>query len=90
MPIPTLEPPYAFVGGNASDEYQPGQPVWVHSGGSWRPGVVLHCSDKAVTVRYRPSDGPGTGADTVSGHVLAPRAEVDPMLDQPELTPSRV
>lgn len=84
MPVPTLGPqPHAFVG--AAEDYEPGQRVWVHRAGSWRPGVVLQRSSMAVTVRYRPADGPGTGVDTVSGHLLAARADRDPCLDDADV-----
>jgi hypothetical protein len=83
MPAPTLEPQlYPAADSPAPGEYEPGQRVWVHRDGSWRPGVVLHCSDRAVTVRYRPAAGPGTGVDTVTGPCLAARAEDDPALDE--------
>jgi hypothetical protein len=85
MPVPTVEPhlhPAARALG--SEDFRPGQPVWVHRAGAWRPGVVLHRSTQAVTVRYRPADGPGTGVDTVTSRSLADRSDADPFLDTPE------
>jgi hypothetical protein len=38
---------------------------------------MLSWSDKAAMVRYRPSDGPGTGVDTVTFGSLAVREEHD-------------
>jgi hypothetical protein len=55
--------------------------VWVHELGCWRPAVVLHASARAVTVRYRPAEGRGTGVDTVTCHNLAARDDDDPYLD---------
>lgn len=82
MPAPTVAPSlYAPVGAATPDDYQPGQRVWVHRDGSWRPGTVLHRSSRAVMVRYRPADGPGTGVDTVTERSLAARSEYDPFLD---------
>jgi hypothetical protein len=63
------------------DGYRPGERVWVHRSGSWRPGIVLHLSLEAVTVRYRPAEGRGTGVDTVTGQSLAVRNDDDPFLD---------
>jgi hypothetical protein len=83
MPVPTIEPQiYAPPGAPAADEYQAGQPVWVYRAGAWRPGVVLHSSAKAVMVRYRPAEGPGTGVDTVTNQCLAARSDLDPLLDR--------
>jgi hypothetical protein len=55
----------------------PGQRVWVHRAGTWRPGIVLSWSSKAATVRYRMGDGPGTGVDTVTFASLGARDEHD-------------
>ncbi len=86
MPVPTVAPAlHPMAGSPRSEEYRPGQPVWVHRAGSWRPGIVLYGSPRAVMVRYRPADGPGTGVDTVTGCSLASRSDFDPWLDNPEL-----
>ncbi|GAA1865645.1 hypothetical protein [Asanoa iriomotensis] len=61
--------------------FQPGTWVWVHTSGSWRPGIVLHSSPHAATVRYRPAEGRGTSVDTVTSHSLAARKDEDPFLD---------
>jgi hypothetical protein len=61
--------------------FQPGTWVWVHTSGSWRPGIVLHSSPHAATVRYRPAEGRGTSVDTVTTHSLAARKDEDPFLD---------
>ena len=66
-----------------ADDYEPGQRIWVHRAGSWRPGVVLHRSPRAVTIRYRPADGPGTGVDTVTARSLTLRDDDDPGIDDP-------
>jgi hypothetical protein len=58
-------------------ECRPGLRVWVLRAGAWRPGIVLSCSPKAVMVRYRPTDGPGTGVDTVTFGSLSARDEHD-------------
>jgi hypothetical protein len=80
MAAPTLDPRlHAFAG--VPEDYLPGQRVWVHRDGSWRPGVVLQYSPRAVTVRYRPAVGAGTGVDTVTVRSLALREEEDPGLD---------
>ncbi len=86
MPVPTLEPQlYAPAGTPATDAYRPGQRVWVYRAGAWRPGLVLNRSPRAVTVRYRPADGAGTGVDTVTAASLAARIDPDPCLDDPAL-----
>jgi hypothetical protein len=86
MPAPTIEPQlYELDGGH---DYQPGQRVWVYRAEAWRPGVVLHCTAQAITIRYRPNAGSGTGVDTVTGRVLASRDEDDPCLDI-EVIPTR-
>jgi hypothetical protein len=65
---------HAFI--DAAD-CTPGLRVWVLRGGVWRPGTMLSWSAKAAMVRYRPSDGPGTGVDTVTFASLALREEHD-------------
>jgi len=83
MAVPTMEPQlYALPDAPAAADYHEGQPVWVYRVGAWRPGVVLHSSVKAVLVRYRPADGPGTGVDTVTSESLAARTDPDPVLDR--------
>ena len=82
MSAPTLDPNHHTLDVmTPPDGYRPGERVWVHRSGSWRPGIVLHSSPKAVTVRYRPAEGRGTGVDTVTGHSLALRHDDDPFLD---------
>jgi hypothetical protein len=63
------------------DAYQVGQRVWVYRNSAWRPGVVLTISSQALTVRYRPGQGRGTGVDTVTGASVAARTDADPVLD---------
>jgi len=83
MSAPTVEPRYpASCVGSRPDGYRPGERVWVHRAGSWRPGVVLSSSTKAVTVRYRPSESRGTGVDTVTGDSIAARDDDDGFLDR--------
>ena len=89
MSAPTLGPTYTLSGAAPADGYNPGARVWVHRAGSWRPGIVLHSSSKAVTVRYRPAEGRGTGVDTVTGDSLAMRIDDDPFLDQPTVLQRR-
>ena len=79
MPAPTIEPQLYEVDGRHA--YQAGHRIWVFRAGAWRPGVVLHCTTQAVTVRYRPNDGSGTGVDTVTARLLALRDERDSCLD---------
>jgi diguanylate cyclase (GGDEF)-like protein len=55
------------------DTYSVGDPVWVHRHGAWRPGVIEATSSRAILARYRPSDGPGTGVDTVAAEHVASR-----------------
>jgi hypothetical protein len=43
--------------------------------------VVLGSSEKAASVRYRPTDGRGTAVDTVLAHKLVPRDDDDPYVD---------
>ena len=47
----------------------------------FRPGVVLGSSDKAASVRYRPTEGRGTAVDTVLPHKIVPRDDDDPDVD---------
>jgi hypothetical protein len=63
------------------DAYQVGQRVWVYRDSAWRPGVVLTISSRALTVRYRPGQGRGTGVDTVTGAIVAARTVADSVLD---------
>ncbi len=87
MPAPDLHPidrPPADVA--AADTYHPNDPVWVHRAGHWRPGRVERASSRAVTVRYRPTEHRGTGVDTVTAEHLAPRVELDELLDGPDRT----
>ena len=81
MPAPSTRPDGR---GNArtaaADSYRAGQTVWVFRG-SWRPGVVLSASSRAVMVRYSPAAGRGTGVDTVFAADLASRDDVDPAID---------
>jgi hypothetical protein len=77
MPVPTMEP-QAFPTTDMLADYASGQRIWVYRAGAWRPGIVLCGSAKAVTVRYRPADGPGTGVDTVTPTSIQLRAEPDP------------
>jgi hypothetical protein len=80
---PNLDPNHHTLAGTPPPGgYRAGKRVWVHRSGSWRPGIVLHSSHKAVTVRYRPAEGRGTGVDTVTVHSLAIRDDDDPFLDQ--------
>jgi hypothetical protein len=86
MPAPLADPePYDSAGSPGPADYRPGQRIWVHRAGSWRPGIVLYGSPQAVTVRYRPADGAGTGVDTVTSRSLAVRDDNDPCLDGPAL-----
>lgn len=65
------------------DQYPRGARVWVFCAGSWRPGVVLGSSEKAASVRYRPTEGRGTAVDTVLAHKIVPRDDEDPYVDKP-------
>jgi hypothetical protein len=75
---------------NRPTQYPPGARVWVLCAGSWRPGVVLGSSDKAASVRYRPTEGRGTAVDTVMAHKIAPRDDDDPFVDRPLLGQTNV
>lgn len=82
MPAPTIEPTrFAAPDALTADQLNPGEPIWVYRAGSWRPGVVLCVSPRAVMVRYRPTDAGGTAVDTVNLAVLALRGEPDPYVD---------
>jgi hypothetical protein len=84
MTASTLEPDHSTLAITAPPHgFCPGDRVWVHRANSWRPGIVLHSSAEAATVRYRPAEGRGTGVDTVTANSLAPRDDDDPFLDQP-------
>jgi len=85
MSAPTLDPNFSLTVAPVSDGFGPGERVWVHRSGTWRPGIVLHSSSQAVTVRYRPSEGRGTGVDTVTAQSLAMRTDDDPFLDHSPL-----
>lgn len=86
MPAPMANPDlYEPADAPAPADYRPGQRIWVHRAGSWRPGIVLYRSPQAVTIRYRPADGAGTGVDTVTSRSLAVRDDNDPCLDGPAL-----
>ena len=83
MSLPTTDPaarPNADV--TRPDQYPRGARVWVYCAGSWRPGVVLGSSDKAASVRYRPTEGRGTAVDTVLAHKLVSRDDDDPYVDR--------
>lgn len=83
MSAPTTDPAARPVDDIARpDQYARGARVWVFSAGSWRPGVVLSSSTKAVSVRYRPTDSRGTAVDTVLPDKLVPRDEDDPYVDK--------
>ncbi|GGQ83711.1 hypothetical protein GCM10010166_62360 [Couchioplanes caeruleus subsp. azureus] len=57
--------------------------VWIERGGGRRPGLVVRASRQAVTVRYRPGDGPATVVDTVPAARVDHRGEPD-LVDDPE------
>jgi hypothetical protein len=63
------------------DPFPRGTRVWVFCAGSWRPGIVLSSSEKAASVRYRPTEGRGTAVDTVLAHKIVPRDDDDPYVD---------
>jgi hypothetical protein len=86
MAAPLLDPHLRTEpAASPSAGYQPGSWVCVHTLGSWRPGIVLHSSPHAATVRYRPAQGRGTSVDTVTSHSLAARKDEDPFLDSAPL-----
>jgi hypothetical protein len=83
MSLPTVDPtmrPNDDV--TRPDHYARGAKVWVFCAGSWRPGIVLGSSDKAASVRYRPTEGRGTAVDTVLAHKLVSRDDDDPYVDR--------
>lgn len=83
MSAPTVDPATrAHADVTRPDQYPRGTRVWVHCSGSWRPGIVLGASDKAASVRYRPTEGRGTAVDTVMAHKLVPRDDDDPFVDR--------
>ena len=49
----------------AGPGYQPGDLIWIHRAGAWRPGEIISRSVTAATVRYRVTGAEGTGVDTV-------------------------
>jgi diguanylate cyclase (GGDEF)-like protein len=91
MPAPHLGPDQRNPADVApTDSYQPADHVWVHRGGSWRAGVVEAASPRAVTVTYRPTNGPGTAVDTLTAPYLAARTDTDPHLDRVDTDTSRL
>lgn len=84
MPAPDLDPAHRPPKEIApTNSYQPADPVWIFRGGAWRPGVIMSASSRAATVTYRPNAADGTGVDTLIAPDIAPRAESDPVLDNP-------
>ena len=81
MSAPAVDPATLPTDGARSDPFPCGARVWVFCSGSWRPGVVLGSSEKAASVRYRPTDGRGTAVDTVLAHKLVARDDDDPYVD---------
>ena len=78
MPAPATDPAGRDPATIASPiQYGPGTPVWIYRAGSWRPGRVECSSALAATVRYRPSQIPGTLVDTAIAPDLAARNEFD-------------
>lgn len=86
MPAPSTSPDGRTP--VTADAYSAGQAVWVYRG-SWRPGVVLDSSSRAVMVRYAPAAGRGTGVDTVFAADLASRDDFDPTIDPADPDASR-
>jgi hypothetical protein len=83
MPVPTVDPDQRDPADVApTNSYRPADPVWVHRGGTWRPGVVEASSARAATVTYRLSDACATGVDTLTARYVLARADLDPMLDR--------
>lgn len=83
MSAPTADPATrAQADVTRPDQYPRGMRVWVYCSGAWRPGIVLGASDKAASVRYRPTEGRGTAVDTVMAHKLVPREDDDPFVDR--------
>lgn len=87
MTAPTIDPDQRDPDDVApTDTYRPSDPVWVHLGGAWCAGRVEAASKIAATVTYRPTESYGTGVDTLTARYVAPRFDLDPVLDKP---PSR-
>jgi hypothetical protein len=82
MSAPVLDPGHMLAVTVPPGGFAPGTRVWVHRTDCWRPGVILHSSATAATVRYRPAEGRGTGVDTVTTNTLAARTDDDPFLDR--------
>ena len=86
MPAPTVDPEMRSVAQIApTDTYRPRDRVWVFRNAAWRSGVIESVSERAAMVTYRPTPDRGTGVDTVTARYVIPRAEEDPLLDQPSL-----
>lgn len=82
MPAPSVEPGHRAATDIApTDSYLPTDPVWIFRGGAWRPGVIETASSRAATVTYRPNTTRATGVDTLTAQYIAPRDEIDPVLD---------
>jgi hypothetical protein len=64
-----------------TDSYRRADPVWVFRNGSWRAGVIEAASTRAAMVTYMPSGARGTGVDTLTARYVAPRTDLDPLLD---------
>ena len=64
-----------------TDTYRRADPVWVFRNGSWRAGVIEAASSRAAMVTYMPSGARGTGVDTLTARYVAPRTNLDPLLD---------
>jgi len=78
MGAPIVDPDARPQDGIApANSYPSGAAVWVHRGGSWRPGCVLESSPLAAMVRYRPTDNQGTAVDTVRAVNLLSRVDPD-------------
>jgi hypothetical protein len=64
-----------------TDSYRRADPVWVFRNGCWRAGIIEATSARAAMVTYRPNNARGTGVDTLTARYVAPRADLDPILD---------
>ncbi|GGM54381.1 hypothetical protein ACFFX1_50915 [Dactylosporangium sucinum] len=64
-----------------SQTFSPGDRVWIPKSGVRRAGIVVCSSPDAATVRYRPTEGRGTGVDTVTAEDVTTRSDADPLLD---------
>ena len=83
VPVPATTPDQrALTDVAACEAYRPGQRVWLFRG-AWRPGVVLTVSSVALTVRYAPGAGRGTGVDTALPPDVADRDEPAAIVDAP-------